>query len=306
MAPMSTQRRLVGSSGPVSCRSAARLRARLGFSLRGAGRCRSQPWRGVPTSTRPAAAPGIGDAVLIQSRGASCPAVGPGRHPGSATKHSERLAVPVNDPVQQCTRLLRERLRSGALRPGDQIKQEALASELGVSRTPLRQALQGLAGEGLLENIKGRGFFVQQMSLAELRQIFLLRGLLEDQLYESLVVSQTSLARTLSLRDQLEAAYERVDLPAMTRLNREFHFSIFEMSPLSLVCDFVDQLWSLSDGYRSMYMLDSAARTRVTREHRELIDALKNNDVEKIKAVAAQHRDGAIQNLGLILGNSSG
>jgi DNA-binding GntR family transcriptional regulator len=53
-------------------------------------------------------------------------------------------------------------------------------------------------------------------------------------------------------------------------------------------------------------MLDSAARVRVTREHRELIDALKDNDVARLKSIAEEHRDGAIENLGLVLGNSPG
>jgi DNA-binding GntR family transcriptional regulator len=74
---------------------------------------------------------------------------------------------------------LRDAVLTGALNPGEQLREQGLSEELGVSRTPLRQAMQRLVGEGLLESRRNVGVFVRKLSVEELRGVLECRRSLE-------------------------------------------------------------------------------------------------------------------------------
>jgi DNA-binding GntR family transcriptional regulator len=76
---------------------------------------------------------------------------------------------------------MRERISRGELRPGEQILQETLASELGLSVVPLREALKTLEAEGQVVYAPHRGYFVARLDMAELTEAYRIRELLEDE-----------------------------------------------------------------------------------------------------------------------------
>src|ERR1700754_2110691 len=76
---------------------------------------------------------------------------------------------------------LRRSITAGRLRPGTAIRQDALAEELGVSRVPLREALKTLQGEGLVSYQAHRGYFVEMLSLDDLREAYRIREILEEE-----------------------------------------------------------------------------------------------------------------------------
>ncbi len=79
---------------------------------------------------------------------------------------------------------LRKEIASGALRPGEQVLQEAIADRLGVSRVPLREALKILEGEGQVVYHPHRGYFVAELSVADLVEVYRIRDLLEAEAVE--------------------------------------------------------------------------------------------------------------------------
>lgn len=195
--------------------------------------------------------------------------------------------------METCAVELRRRIRVGALPPGQQIRQDALATELKISRTPLRQALNALVAEGLVSHSPNVGYFVVRLSKAELAEVYLVRETLERQLYDTLDFDKLDLSAIQTLAEQIEDAMRRGDVHEITRLNRDFHFAIFAASPLTIVQRFVAGAWSMSEGYRSIYVVDPTARERVAEEHRLLITALSTGDRPKVIDVASAHRGAA-------------
>lgn len=92
------------------------------------------------------------------------------------TSHS---ATPSAGMAEQAYAHLRDAVLTGALNPGEQLREQGLSEQLGVSRTPLRQAMQRLVGEGLLESRPNVGVFVRKLSVGELRGVLECRRSLE-------------------------------------------------------------------------------------------------------------------------------
>src|SRR5262245_7192244 len=88
--------------------------------------------------------------------------------------------------VERVLRELRSRIAQGLLLPGEQIRQEEMAEEFGVSRVPLREALTILADQGLLEHHHNRGYFVAKRVPEELHQLYCMLDLLENELVKSM------------------------------------------------------------------------------------------------------------------------
>lgn len=205
--------------------------------------------------------------------------------------------------METCAVELRRRIRVGLLPPGQQIRQDALATELKISRTPLRQALNALVAEGLVSHSPNVGYFVVRLSKAELAEVYLVRETLERQLYETLDFDKLDLSAVRNLAEQIEDVMRRGDVHEITRLNRDFHFAIFAASPLTIVQRFVAGAWSMSEGYRSIYVVDPTARERVAKEHRLLITTLSRGDRAKVIEVASAHRSAAREVVSAFIGD---
>lgn len=207
--------------------------------------------------------------------------------------------------VDICATELRRRIRVGLLLPGQQIRQDALAGELKISRTPLRQALNALVADGLVSHSPNIGYFVMKLSKAELSEVYLVREVLERQLYETLDFDRLDVALLNSVEQQVENAMRDGDVHETTRLNRDFHFAIFAASPLAIVQRFVAGAWSMSEGYRAIYVVDPAARERVANEHQLLIAAIAAVDRATVIEVADAHRRAARDVVSAFIGNPS-
>jgi DNA-binding GntR family transcriptional regulator len=207
-----------------------------------------------------------------------------------ASSAQRGVAVDLRNSVDTCLVEVRRRIRVGLLQPGQQLRQDALAAELRVSRTPLRQALNALVAEGLVSHSPNVGYFVVRLSSAELAEVYLVREALERRLYETLDFDALDLPLVRELAARVEDAMRQGDVHETTRLNRDFHFAIFAASPLAIVRRFVAGAWSMSEGYRAIYVVDPAARDRVADEHRKLLDALSAGDRQAVIAVADDHR----------------
>jgi DNA-binding GntR family transcriptional regulator len=198
---------------------------------------------------------------------------------------------------------LRQAITSGRLSPGEPIRQEALAEELDVSRVPLREALKTLEGEGLVGYRPHRGYSVVRLSLDDLREVYLIRELLEGEAVRRAVTRLTP--GVLEAAEQAQAEVERAaaagDVPAMTEANRRFHMTIFEGAGLPRLARLIATLWDSTDAYRSVYYGDDLNRQRVIREHRATLDLLRRRDAEAVVKVLDEHRAAAVTALETLL-----
>jgi DNA-binding GntR family transcriptional regulator len=174
---------------------------------------------------------------------------------------------------------------------GSQIRQEEVAARLGVSRSPLREALRALESEGLVYHAAHRGYFVTRLSAPELQQVYLMRRLLEGEVLRSIgTADEADIDRLNRLNRDVRVAARRRTPSDMLSANRRFHEGLFALSPLDLVVAQVRRLWNLSHPYQATYLWLPDARHRVVAEHEAMIEAVRAGDRQNLVKLADAHR----------------
>ncbi|GAA2576199.1 GntR family transcriptional regulator [Dactylosporangium fulvum] len=201
---------------------------------------------------------------------------------------------------------LRDRLARGVLRPGDQIRQEVLAAELGLSVVPVREALKTLEVEGQVSYYRHRGYFVAQLDLDELTETYRIRALLEGEAMARAVarIGRDDLDRLREAIRDIDTFARSQDIAAVTAANRRFHFTLFEAAEMPRMTNFIRMLWDSTDAYRSLYFADAAHLRLINTEHRRILRAVREGDVAAAVELSAAHRENALAALGRLLADT--
>lgn len=191
---------------------------------------------------------------------------------------------------------LRAWIATGRLRPGEQILQDTLALELGVSRVPLREALKTLEAEGQVSYVAHRGYFVTELSLSDLLEVYRIREILEVEAVRRAVPLMTAedVDRLEEAAADVRRAAGALDVPAMATTNRRFHFALIGACAMPRLVRILHVLWDSTEVYRAVYFTDDANKERVLTEHDELVAAVKAGDAEHALDVLMRHRQNAI------------
>jgi len=201
-----------------------------------------------------------------------------------------RLAKP-GVSVDRVVAAVLARIAAGELNPGEQLRQEDLAEELGVSRVPVREALHALAEQRVLVHQKHRGFFVAKRNAHEVAQFARMLELIEDDLLASIRwPTAEELTRLHALNDRLLEVAEDYDVAETAALNREFHFAIFGLSPHSIMVEELERLWRLAHPYILADMITPDSRRARVAEHKALIERLEREDRPGVIEALARHR----------------
>ena len=200
---------------------------------------------------------------------------------------------------------LRRMIATGELRAGEQIKQDALSEQLGTSRVPLREALKILEGEGQVTYHPHRGYFVAELSADDLAEVYRIRRLLEDEAVSIAIpnLTDTDVALLETAMLAVEHAGMNGDISELSRANREFHFMLIERAGLPRLTRLIRQLWDATDAYRSVYFAEPVNRIQVEREHRQIMDAIRERDIPRTIALMNTHRDHAVKRVSKVLGS---
>jgi DNA-binding GntR family transcriptional regulator len=201
---------------------------------------------------------------------------------------------------------LRTDILTGELGPGDQVVQEALAERYGVSRVPLREALKTLETEGQVVYHPHRGYFVAELSVPDLLEVYRLRALLEAEAIRHAVpsLSDDDVAELGALLREVDEAAADDDVLAMTAANRRFHFAIFDAGGMPRLTRLLHQLWDATDAYRALYFQHEVNRVRVRREHSRMLAALRARDADALVRLHDEHRDRSVATVRAILERS--
>ena len=202
--------------------------------------------------------------------------------------------------VQHATLLaLREGIAAGRYEPGQQLRQEILAHDFGVSVPPVREALQTLEAEGQVVYAPRRGYFVARLSRAELRETYRIRDLLETEAIARAVgtLTRDDIARMRGAIRDMERAHRSADVAALTAANRRFHFTVFDAAAMPRMAGMIRVLWDGTDHYRSRYFATAAHRDRVRAEHAEIMQAVASGDADAAAELSRQHRERALEAL---------
>ena len=198
---------------------------------------------------------------------------------------------------------LRQSIVARELEPGAPIRQDALADQLGTSRVPLREALKILEGEGLVTYHPHRGYFVAELSIADLVEVYRIRKLLESEAVSLAAKSLTdeTLGALAAALARCERAGKSGDLTELTAANREFHFLIFDAAGMPRLLRLIRVLWDSTDAYRSLYYAEARSRKLVDTEHRQILAALRKRDGKSAVKLLDEHRQHAVDRLEQLL-----
>jgi DNA-binding GntR family transcriptional regulator len=187
---------------------------------------------------------------------------------------------------------LRAALIDGRIKPGERVPEKALCVELGISRTPLREALKVLAAERLIELTPNRGARIASLSEGEIQHMFELMGAFEG-LAGRLAAARISEADLLELQAmhlQMRAHYVRKDLPAYFRLNQAIHRRIVVAAGNPLLAQSYDQLAGRIRRPRFLASQWSAQRwAQAIEEHEGIMAALAARDGALLSRLLEAH-----------------
>lgn len=185
---------------------------------------------------------------------------------------------------------LREDILSGALRPGERIRQEEIAAREGSSRLPVREALRILESQGLVQLKANTGAWVCRLDLVECQAIYKMRERLEPlALSESIPNLDEPTMRDIdALQDQIES---NADLDRFLELDRELHLLCYAGNPIAELNQMVERFWNTTQSYRRAFVrITGPGRMWVVNaEHRLLIDAIRRRDTADGERFLAAH-----------------
>jgi DNA-binding GntR family transcriptional regulator len=195
---------------------------------------------------------------------------------------------------QQVAHALRAALVAGEMRPGVLYSAPALAEKFGVSATPVREAMLDLAGEGLVEAVRNKGFRVTELSDRELDEITQLRMLIEvPTVGEVARLCDEELApKAEALRQsarEIEALAEERDLIRYVEVDRQFHLALLALAGNRHIVEVIGNLRARSRLYGLHQLADRGQLAASAREHEQLVDLILARDVEGAERLMAQH-----------------
>jgi DNA-binding GntR family transcriptional regulator len=192
-------------------------------------------------------------------------------------------------------RQVRDRILSGELQPGAVIQQRDLASKIGISTTPLREALRRLKSEGLVELDAHRDARIAPLRVEEARDLLELRKSL-DPLAAELAAQRRTNADIQAIRTALAGLEPLPSQPAIGQLvaHRNFHAAIYRASHNDLLISALEGLWDKADRYRRLALQTDrgqAARDQKADEHQMLVDFIAAGDSEAAGNIMRAHID---------------
>ena len=201
---------------------------------------------------------------------------------------------------------LRERILAGEFAPGSRMHQVQLSQMLGISRTPIREALGQLAHQGLLTHEPNRGYAVRAFSVAEIRAVFEVRARLEalaSGLCARVGLAPAVISRLRSCLDRgdailAKAVLDPADLAPYRAMNVEFHETILNTSGNPFIGDFVRQCHNVPLASDRVFVWeDHGIIARSHDDHHRILHAIETRDSERAEALMREH----VQFAGLVL-----
>lgn len=186
---------------------------------------------------------------------------------------------------------LRQDILRGDLKPGERLMEMALAERLGVSRTPIREAMRKLELEGLVVMIPRRGAQVANITEKDLNDVLEVRIALENMAMEKACdrMTEEELSRLEEAARYFEKATAEGDLVKMAETDMAFHEIIYQASENRRLIQVLNNIKEQIYRYRVEYLKEEETRNTLVREHKELTEALRAHNVKKAQELSFQH-----------------
>jgi DNA-binding GntR family transcriptional regulator len=178
---------------------------------------------------------------------------------------------------------LRDKILSGELREGEQLRQDAIASEFEISRIPVREALSHLAAEGLITIVANRGAVVSALSPDEIMQMFETRAVLECYMLRCAIPNMKK--EDFQMAEDILGHYQQSlekdsEMKSWGQWNWDFHSALYAPANRPVMLSFLKTLNVNCDRYTRLHLVFTRDLHRAGQAHRELLDASKTKNPE--------------------------
>jgi len=186
-------------------------------------------------------------------------------------------------------KLLKESILNGDLEPGQKLSQDWLANQMKVSRMPIRQAIERLRTEGLIENVPYKESKVANLSRKDIEETYDVRALLES--YSArLAVGKIRVIDLNELREinkKMEESFFEKDNKKLNIYNRKFHLTIYKRSGNNRLYNIIDNLW---DNFPKGIFWNFSERVKNSIiEHQKIVNAIEKKDEKTVEQMIFQH-----------------
>lgn len=194
---------------------------------------------------------------------------------------------------------LREAIRKGILKPGERLMEIQLAEDLGVSRTPVREAIRKLEQEGYVIMMPRRGTYVANMSIRDVNEIFEIRTALES-LSNGMAaerITEEELERLQRLLVMIGGHIKSKDMDKIVETDIEFHELLYQASRNTRLIGIIANLREQLTRFRTLSMSYPGRLEATLEEHRDMVEAIAKGDVKAARKAAERHMEHSEQTL---------
>jgi len=194
---------------------------------------------------------------------------------------------------------LRDAIRKGILEPGERLMEVQLAEELGISRTPVREAIRKLEQEGYVIMMPRRGTYVSDISTNDVKEIFEIRSALES-LAAGLAarrIEPDELETLQNLLMEIEGYIAKNDIEKIVETDIKFHGLLYKVSRNERLVNIISNLKEQLARFRTLSMSYPGRLQETLEEHSEMVEAIANGDVSAARDAAEHHMERAEKTL---------
>ena len=194
---------------------------------------------------------------------------------------------------------LRDAVRRGILQPGERLMEIQLAEDLGVSRTPVREAIRKLEMEGYVIMMPRRGTYVADLSIRDINEVFEIRTSLES-LASGLAaerINEDELEKLQRLLVEIGAYIKSGDMESIVRTDTEFHDLLYQASRNTRLVGIISNLREQLTRFRTTSMSFPGRLKATLEEHRKIVEAIAQGDEKAARKAAEHHMEKSEQTL---------
>jgi len=186
---------------------------------------------------------------------------------------------------------LKEAIIEGDFSPGSRVVESRLAAALGISRTPVREAIHKLEREGLLRQDPRRGFFVAGLDRGDIEETFGIRGVLESYAARLAAIRhrEGDLQPLEAKLGDYQQFLDRGDLGALPQVNTEFHDLLYGLSRSPRLIKMINDLREHIYRYRVVILKMRAMAELSNRDHRLMLEAMRHRDADGVERLVRDH-----------------
>jgi DNA-binding GntR family transcriptional regulator len=197
--------------------------------------------------------------------------------------------------------ILRDAILKGEIKPGEKLRQETLAQQLGISPTPIREAFRRLEVEGLLVHSAHKGVRVVEFTIKDAEEVSLIRSALES-LAARLAITNSEkgelgelVGKLEKLQEEMEACLQNEQFERLADLHDEFHMSLYSLANSPRLQQLIS-IFRLNYPHDTLWIIPGRAAESL-REHRKIVEAVREGEAGLTEQLVQQHLESAISAL---------